>query len=89
MATLSFNADLPPKNDKAHALQVHPVRRKSTEYLDDIAVLSSEPAKYWRQDREVPQRSSMHRGSPARAMKLRAWTSMPLRYTNSRLTFRD
>lgn len=36
MATLSFNPDLPPKNDKAHALQLHPVRRKSTEYLDEI-----------------------------------------------------
>ena len=41
MATLSFNPDLPPKNDKAHALQLHPVRRKSTEYLDDILHLAA------------------------------------------------
>lgn len=41
MATLSFNPDLPPKNDKSHALQLHPVRRKSTEYMDDIAALAA------------------------------------------------
>lgn len=41
MATLSFNPDLPPKNDKSYAMAVHPVRRKSTEYLDDIAALAA------------------------------------------------
>ena len=37
-----FNPDTPAKDDKkAHAMQVHPVRRKSTEYLDDIAALAA------------------------------------------------
>lgn len=37
-----FNPDVPAKDDKkAHAMQVHPVRRKSSEYLDDIAALAA------------------------------------------------
>lgn len=37
-----FNPDTPPKdNKKAHALQTHPMRRKSTEYLDDIMKLAA------------------------------------------------